>query len=214
ELSENLSPTEKIIDAFPKELNYEKDVMKHLMKHPGEFEKSIMKIPPRVLTLHVHAYQSYIFNRLISERAKSNMPIDKPQIGDFLINLNETHSERDSWLFVTEPTLKDRERQIASGEYGLATQVPGYSMRLPPSAQTDLVDRILKDEDIQLQNFRNASMKSLDAPGGLHLTTIIMSDLESNQSDDGLIVKFNLRKGSYATVVMREIMKNHPINRV
>jgi len=214
QLSESLVPTEKIIDSFPRELNYEKDIMKHLMKHPGEFERSVMKIPPRVLTLQVHAFQSYIFNRLITERARLRMSIDSPQVGDFLIKLDETHSGRDSWLFVTDSTLEEREQQVVSGEYGLAAPVPGYSTRLPPSKQTELVKRMLKDEDIQLRNFRNASMKALDTPGGLHLISIIMIDLETSHSDDGLLVKFSLRKGSYATIVMREIMKNHPINRV
>ena len=214
ELSENLVPTEKIIDSFPRELNYEKDVMKHLMKHPGEFERAIKKTPPKILTLQVHAFQSYIFNRLISERARLKMSIDKPQVGDFLIKLDETHSGRDAWLFVTDSTLEERERQVVSGEYGLAAPVPGYSTRLPLSIQTDLVKQALKDEDVQLRDFRNGSMKALDAPGGLHLTSIIMTDIESSHSDDGLLVKFSLRKGSYATVVMREIMKNHPINRV
>lgn len=214
QLSENLVPTQKIIDSFPEELNYEKDVMKHLMKNPGEFEKATMKIPPRVLRLHVHAFQSYIFNRLISKRARLEMSICKPQPGDFLIKLDETHSGRDSWLFVTDSTLEERERQVSAGEYGLASPVPGYSTRLPPSIQTDLVNQILEEENIQLQSFRNADMKALDAPGGLHLTSIIMTDVESSYSEEGLLVKFNLRKGSYATVVMREIMKNHPINRV
>ncbi|MHA2158811.1 MAG: tRNA pseudouridine(13) synthase TruD [Candidatus Thorarchaeota archaeon] len=214
QLSEDMTPTEKFIEAFPKELSYEKDVMKYLMKSPGEYEKAIMRIPPRVLTLQVHAFQSYIFNKIISERARLGIPIDRPQVGDFLIKLDETHSGRDSWVFVTESTLLEREQQVASGEYGLTTPVPGYSTRLPPSKQTDLVKQALKNEDVELREFRNSRVKALDAPGGLHLTSIVMTDLESFHSNEGLQVKFSLRKGSYATMVMREIMKNHPINRV
>jgi len=213
-LSEELIPTEKIIDSFPMELNYEKDVMKHLMKRPNEFEKAMLKIPPKVLTLQVHAYQSYIFNRLISERARRGMSIHRPQVGDFLIKLDEAHSGRDSWLFVTDSSLEEREKQVDSEEFGLAAPVPGYATRLPPSQQTDLLKQILMDEDVRLHEFRNSSMKSLDAPGGLHLTSIVLKDLEASTIDEGLSVQFSLRKGSYATVVMREIMKNHPINRV
>jgi tRNA pseudouridine13 synthase len=188
--------------------------MKYLMSRPGEFEKAILKIPPRVLTLQVHAYQSYIFNRMISERARIGMSIVRPQVGDFLMKLDEAHSGRDSWLFVTDSSLDERERQVESGEFGLAGTVPGYSTRMPPSRQTDLLKQILEEEDIQLREFRNSKMKSLDAPGGLHLTSIVLKDLEASSTNEGLTVQFSLRKGSYATVVMREIMKNHPINRV
>ncbi|MFW9892683.1 MAG: tRNA pseudouridine(13) synthase TruD [Candidatus Thorarchaeota archaeon] len=213
-LEEDLIPTEDVIDLFPQDLNYEKDVMKYLLNHPGEFEKAILKIPPKMLTLQVHAFQSYIFNRLISERARLGMSINRPQVGDFLIKLDETHSGRDSWLFVTDSTIEEREQQVVSGEYGLASTIPGYATRLPPSSQTGILKQILNDEGTQLQDFRNPKMKALDAPGGLHLTSILMTDIESSISEDGVLVKFSLRKGSYATVVMREIMKNHPINRV
>ncbi|MFW9926219.1 MAG: tRNA pseudouridine(13) synthase TruD [Candidatus Thorarchaeota archaeon] len=214
ELEDELTPTENTIDLFPQELNYEKDVMKYLMNHPGQFEKAIMKIPPKMLTLQVHAFQSYIFNRLISERARMGMSINRPQVGDFIIKLDEPHSGRDSWLFVTESSIEEREKQVESGEYGLASAIPGYTTRLPPSSQTDILKQILADEGVQLRDFRNENLKALDAPGGLHLTSIIISDIGSSISDSGLLVKFSLRKGSYATVVLREIMKNHPINRV
>jgi tRNA pseudouridine13 synthase len=213
-LSEDLIPTEKIIESFPMDLNYEKDVMKHLMNRPGDFEKAVLKIPPRVLTLQVHAFQSYMFNRMLSKRAKVGLSFNRPEVGDFLIKLDEAHSGRDSWLFVTDSSLEERERQVESGDFGLAGIVPGYSSRLPPSRQTDILIQILKDEDVQLQEFRNSKMKSLDAPGGLHLTSILLTDIESSAKDEGISVQFSLRKGSYATVVMREIMKNHPINRV
>ena len=213
-LSEDLTPTEKMIEALPEDMDYEKAVMRELMKHPDDFQRAIHKTPPRVLTLQVHSYQSFIFNRLLSKRVKLGMSIHTPEAGDFLIKLDETHSGRDMWLYVTESTLEERQQQVEDGEYGLALPIIGYSTRLPTVKQTDLIREILNDEDVKLSDFRNSKMKSLDSPGGLHLASIVLSDLETSCSDEGLLVRFSLRKGSYATVVMREIMKNHPINRV
>ena len=214
ELSDNLEPTEKLIDAFPDDLGYEKVVMKELAKHPGDFERAVSKVPPRVLTLQVHAFQSYIFNRLLSRRARLGLSIEQPSVGDFLIKLDEAHSGRDKWLYVTETSLDERRGQVESGEYGLALPIPGYSTRLPPVEQSEMLKQILKEEDTKLSDFRNPKMKSLDSPGGFHLACIKLPDLEVTCSENGLLTRFSLRKGSYATVVMREIMKNHPINRV
>ncbi len=215
ELSESLSPTEKVIDSFPEDLGYEKTVMKELIKHPGDFERAILKVPPRILTLQVHSFQSYIFNRLLSERVRLGLPVDRPEVGDFLIKLDETHSGRDTWLYVTETTLEERQRQVETGEYGLALPIPGYSTRLPAVKQSETLKQILKAENVRLTDFRNPKMKSLDSAGGFHLASIALPDLDlSRTDDDGLQARFSLRKGSYATVVMREIMKNHPINRV
>jgi tRNA pseudouridine13 synthase len=214
ELSDNLTPTEEMIELLPEDMGYEKTVMRELVKHPGDFQRAITKMPPRVLTLQVHAYQSYIFNRFLSKRAKLGMSITTPEVGDFLIKLDETHSSRDAWLYVTDTSIEERQDQVESGEYGLALPILGYSTRMPPVKQSDFVRQILKDEEIRLIDFRNQEMKSLDSSGGLHLAAIHIPDFEASCTDDGLLVRFSLRKGSYATVVMREIMKNHPINRI
>ncbi len=214
QISENLTPTEKMIETFPEDLGYEKAVMRELMKHPGDFERAITKVPPRVLTLQAHAFQSYLFNCILSSRARMGLSVDSPDVGDFLIKLDETHSGRDTWLYVTETSLEERQGQVESGEYGLALPIPGYSTRLPSVKQSELVKQVLKDEDIRLVDFRNPKMKPLDSPGGFHLASIKLPDLDVSCSDDGLLARFSLRKGSYATIVMREIMKNHPINRV
>lgn len=214
ELAESLAPTERIIESFPEDMDYEKTVMNELMKHPGDFKRAVLKMPPRVLTLQVHAYQSYLFNRLLSTRAKLGMSVETPQEGDFLIKLDETHAGRDMWLYVTNSTIEERQRQVETSQYGLALPILGYSTRLPETKQSDNVRDILHDEDIRLADFRNPKIKPLDSAGGLHLASIGLSDLVASCSDDGLSVQFSLRKGSYATVVMRELMKNHPINRV
>ncbi|MFX1560339.1 MAG: tRNA pseudouridine(13) synthase TruD [Promethearchaeota archaeon] len=214
EIAENLTPTERMIETLPEDMGYEKTVMRELMKHPADFQRAVSKIPPRILTLQVHAYQSYLFNHLLSMRVKLGMSIVTPEVGDFLIKLDETHSGRDTWVYVTESTLEERQCQVKSGKYGLALPIPGYSTKLPSVKQSELVKQTLSDEDVRLSDFRNPSMKSLDSPGGLHLASIDLPDFDASCVDEGLLVSFSLRKGSYATVVMREIMKNHPINRV
>ena len=214
ELAESLTPTEKIIDIFPKDLNYERTVMDELMKHPGEFKRAVTRIPPRILTLMVHSYQSYLFNRLLSKRVKSGMSHVIPEPGDFLIALDETHSGRDSWLYVTESTVEERRQQVIDMKYALALPSPGYATHLPPTKQSEMMKEILTTEGITFKDFRDPQMKSIDAPGGFHRASITLSDWEASIQDDSLLVKFILRKGSYATVVLRELMKNHPINRI
>ena len=214
ELADSLTPTEKIIEVFPKDLNYERTVMYELMKHPGEFKRAVTRITPRILTLMVHAYQSFLFNRLLSKRVKSGMSHVIPEPGDFLIALDETHSGRDSWLYVTELTLEERRQQVTDMKYALALPSPGYATHLPPTKQSEMLKEILDAEGITFRDFRDSQMRSIDAPGGFHRTSITLPDWEAFIQDEGLLVKFSLRKGSYATVVLRELMKNHPINRI
>ncbi|MCK5302306.1 MAG: tRNA pseudouridine(13) synthase TruD [Candidatus Thorarchaeota archaeon] len=214
DIAQNMTVTQKILDCFPRGLRHERIVLRHLMKYPGDYHRAFTKIPSRIQTFFVHSYQSYLFNRLISQRLRSGLSIQSPLPGDFLMQLDEAHSGRDSWLFVTERNLEQRRELVSSAAYGVAAPLPGFSTRMPPSLQSEMLDTILKDEGITLMDFRSAESKALASPGSLHLVSIKVPELNPRCDDDGLWLQFKLRKGSYATVVMREIMKNHPINRI
>ncbi|MGY5861816.1 MAG: tRNA pseudouridine(13) synthase TruD [Candidatus Thorarchaeota archaeon] len=214
DIAQNMIVNQKILDCFPRGLRHERIVLRHLMKHPGDYRQAFSKIPPRIQTFFVHSYQSYLFNRLISQRLRSGISIQSPVPGDFLIQLNQTHSGRDSWLFVTERNLEQRRDLVSSNEYGVAAPLPGYSTKTPQSPQLEMLKGILKDDGITLMDFRNVGSKALDSPGSLHLISIKVPELNPRCNGNGLWLQFNLRKGSYATVVMRELMKNHPINRI
>lgn len=208
--AEDLAPEEVSSDSSSNGVLYERAVAQYLAKHPGDYFGAMTKVAPRVLTILVHSYQSYLFNRLISLRAKNGLSIHEPEPGDFLIQLDQTHSGRDSWLFVTERKLEECRRLVESGSHGLAAPVPGYSTKIPPSRQSDLLKQILRAEGLYLREFRNVQVRSLDSPGGLHLVSIQPIGMKAQCDGDCLMLRFSLRKGSYATVVLRELMKADP----
>ena len=154
-LADELHPTDDILKQFPESMRYEKSVMTYLMKHPGDYKKAFSRVPPRIQTFLVHAYQSYLFNRIISHRFINGLSMKYPEVGDFLIQLNVTHSGRDSWLYVTERNLDERIALVDSGEYGLAAPILGYATKMPHSKQSIIFENIMKDEDIQLIDFHN-----------------------------------------------------------
>jgi tRNA pseudouridine13 synthase len=195
---------ESFLDPFPKDMTYERSVLRHLLKHPADYEGAISRVPPRILALFLHSYQSYLFNRLLSQRVKSGHSIRDPLPGDFIMQLDTTHSGRDEWLFVTERNLDERSQQVSSGEYALALAIPGYATKMTQYPQSNA---------LRLLDFRNSKKRELDSPGGLHLVNITLPDLTAECIPEGLRLGFRLRKGSYATIVLRELMKNHPINR-
>ncbi len=214
QLSEDFIPTPDIIDKFPQDLRYEREMLRQLIKHPGDFKRAFSRVPSRVLMIFAHSFQSYLFNRLISKRAKAGLDLEIPEPGDFLIQLDTPHSGRDSWSYVTEASLESRVEEVKSGKYGLAAPLLGYTTKMPPSRQTEMVKTLLKEESVSLHDFRNKEHKALDSDGGFHLVSMRPNGLHSECSEDGLRLRFSLRKGSYATIALREIMKNHPINRV
>ena len=205
--------SEAIIEELPQDLSYERLVAKSLLRHPEDFKLAFSKTPPRIQTLFVHAYQSYLFNRILSRRFQKGMSIFTPEVGDFLIRLDSAHTGRDDWLFVTERNHASMIEKTDSGAFGLAGIIPGYASKVPNTIHSDIVREILTSEEVAVSSFRHPDNQNLDSPGGLHLLSIVLPTISGSCTEEGLEVKFKLRKGSYATVVLRELMKNSPFNR-
>jgi tRNA pseudouridine13 synthase len=53
---------------FPLHLKYERMMLEHLARTPTDFAGALRRLPRGIMLLFVHAFQSHIFNRVLSER--------------------------------------------------------------------------------------------------------------------------------------------------
>ncbi|MHA2425379.1 MAG: tRNA pseudouridine(13) synthase TruD, partial [Candidatus Thorarchaeota archaeon] len=121
--------SDETLDVFPKELRYERFMIKSLINHPQDYERAFSKIPPKMQTLFVHSYQSYLFNHIISLRVKEGLSLEEPEVGDFIVKFDSPSIGRDDWLFVTDQNHEIRTEQVKSGEYGIFNAIPGYTLK-------------------------------------------------------------------------------------
>ncbi len=54
-------------DSSEKTSGFEEDVNKHISRSPNDFIGAIKKIPKKIRMMYVHAFQSLIFNKTVSE---------------------------------------------------------------------------------------------------------------------------------------------------
>jgi tRNA pseudouridine13 synthase len=90
---------------FPKRLTYERMMIATLAKNAGDYAGALRKLPRGLRRLLVHAYQAYIFNRMLSLMLES-----KDEIGEgFLpiVGFRSTHS--DGILGEAEKAVLDEE---------------------------------------------------------------------------------------------------------
>ncbi|HXX87260.1 MAG TPA: tRNA pseudouridine(13) synthase TruD, partial [Candidatus Acidoferrum sp.] len=52
----------KALEDYPKQLRYERLMLRHLAARPGDYVGAFRRLPPRLLELFPQAYQSYLFN--------------------------------------------------------------------------------------------------------------------------------------------------------
>ncbi|MEJ2557785.1 MAG: tRNA pseudouridine(13) synthase TruD [Anaerolineae bacterium] len=144
--------------------------------------------------LFLSAYQSYLFNRLLAQRIHN---MDQLEAGDVAF----IHASGAAFV-VQEPAIEqpraDRLEISPSGPlFGpkslLAEGRPGQRER-----------DLLKESGLSLAEFRLPGIKF---KGARRPFRIPLTDVQASW-DDGLILSFRLPAGSYATEVLREVMKN------
>lgn len=189
---------------FPLYLSYERALLHALVETSGQYKEALRVLPPKLLSMFVSAYQSYLFNVALSVRGRENLP-SIPIAGDMLIFSDEKTD------LIIPPLLPAARIQVARGRANLALFIPGSREEEWQRASPRVLD-ILEARDITPSNFRLAqdivgtSFQGFSRPIGL--TTTISSHIER----DDVYMHFILSPGQYATTVCRELMKSDPLS--
>jgi TruD family tRNA pseudouridine synthase len=73
------------IERIPKVFWYEKRMLRHLARYPNDFAGALRRIPKKILTLYVHAYQSHLFNEQLKDAIREHQVPDTLTIPGFTI---------------------------------------------------------------------------------------------------------------------------------
>ena len=186
----NLAKTKdyaRALKEFPHDARSELAMLNHLVKKPNDYAGAFVCIPKKTRYLFVHAYQSYIFNKIIEKRiakygAKGIGKIDGDILNDEGIPL---------------VILPGFESEYATGEAG------------------EIEKETMKEEEITLDFFRVAGLSELSSKGHRKEISIVPKNFkfieifpdEFNEGKKAAKISFYLSKGNYATVILQELIK-------
>jgi len=170
---------------FPAKFSYERSMIHHLCKCPKDFVGAFGKLPKPLRYLFTHAYQSFLFNKVIEERFKQGVGLKKIE-GDILIDGQPAGP------------LFGFESEMARGKAGEIEQ------KILEKEGLTLNDfRVKQMPELSSKGTRKSIVLK---PGKLQLESI-----EEDEFYEGKMaarISFELTKGNYATTVLREIMKS------
>ncbi len=198
---------------FPKSLMYERLMLRHLSRHQRDYSGALRRLPPKLFSLLVQAYQSFLFNRFLSERMRRGLPLSEALLGDYAVDLDEKGLALRSFSKVDKQNISEVNGEILRGRMAVAIPLVGFKQSPSGGIQGEVEGEILEAEEIVPQDFRIQKMAKASAAGGLRTALCQLRDLnieESSSTDqDGLSARFSftLHKSSYATVLLREFMK-------
>lgn len=199
---------------FPRRFTYERLMLKHLSKNPKDFLGAFRRLPTKLRRLFVQAYQSYLFNKFLSERMKRRIPIGQPQIGDYVVSLNEIGLPTFDFRTAEDSNILELRQRVREGKMAVALPLVGHKQPSSDGVQGGIEKEILEEERTEPTDFRVQKMPEASAPGVLRRSLAPVLDLNikdgersTRQDELGVKFSFGLHKGSYATVVLREFMK-------
>ncbi len=196
---------EEAYESMPSGMRYEKMMLRELMKQQrkkGELDEKSYKIaleslPKPLKRMFVHAYQSYLFNKAVSERTR--LGINKYVDGDIIID-NEEH-------LVHEFDINDINNRIRMFEVHPTAPLYGTKVPLAGAEVGELEQKVLDDEKLKLEDFECPKTPKLGSHGLRRAIRFKIWDVSAVATSEGVLTEFSIPKGCYATAVLREIMK-------
>jgi tRNA pseudouridine13 synthase len=218
EARQQLHDTQEFAEAlryFPAQLKYERLMLVHLAKHSKDFIGAFRKLPLKLRRLFVQAYQSFLFNKFLSQRLKCEAGFNDVQVGDYVVHLDRYGLPTTKFEQATAQSLSSIKKALKEGKMRVAIPLIGFKQPPSEGAQGEIERKILEEEGIVPRDFFVPSMPEISAAGRLRtvLASITGLSVEEASRDSAtppkrkMRVSFTLHRGSYATVLLREFMK-------
>ena len=107
---------EEALKLYPKKLVFERRIIEHLALHPNEWKEALLKLPKNLVRIFLHAYQSYLFNKILSRRIKKGLPLNEAVEGDIVIPWeNEMVIQSNEGIKVNKVNKEKINKQIKRG---------------------------------------------------------------------------------------------------
>ncbi len=199
---------------FPKQLRFERMMINHLADNPGDYVGAFQSLPVKLQALFVQAHQSYLFNRFLSERVKHGLPLNEALEGDYIVGVERSGLPMTAvFKIVTHENISEVNSQVKAGRLRVALPIFGVKQKLSQGIMGKIENEVLEQEGVEAENLRFNVLSRAGGKGGLRAAITPVKDFKlqsvSASANAGCMAKlsFMLLRGSYATVVLREIMK-------
>jgi tRNA pseudouridine13 synthase len=193
--------------SFPAAYRFERQILERLAQ--GASPAAALRALARELRLlFVHAVQSWMFNRWVTDRAAAGLSLIVPEPGDTLLRVarDGTTPSRDP-VPVEAGNLPECRETIRKGRARLAGPLIGYATKNPGGPVGALLDGVLRETGVEPSGFRLPAFPELSSAGAWRPVTIGTPPIGVRTEGDAVRLDFALPKGSYATVVVRELLK-------
>ena len=194
--------------VMPEPMSFEK-TMAQVLAGGGSWIDAIDAMPTNLQMMFVHAYQSYLFNEMLSLRIQRGLPINMPVEGDIVIPLDPKGApQHENPVMTTAKNIDLVARQIRAGRAFVTGALFGSETMLAEGEMGEIERKVVEDNGLKAEDFVIPGLPKCSSKGGRRELMCPVKDIASEFRDDGYTLRFSLPKGNYATCLMREFMKS------
>jgi tRNA pseudouridine13 synthase len=181
---------EKYFDQVTGQMDIERIVLREMIDS-GDPQKSIRRVPLSLRRFYIQAYQSFLFNHTLSSAFLDGENLFESKEGDVCFDLKGIIG-----------------KYLKGTDQFLAIPFVGYSYYKKTRFDYQ-ISKILEYEEISPKDFFIKEMQEVSNEGGFRQAAMSCS----NYSTEGNTLEFTLSRGSFATILLREIIKpQDPLN--
>ena len=182
------------LHLFPGNMADERQALQTLIRTQGDHMRAYAAVPKRLKKFLLSAYQSALFNQVLDARLQT---LDRVYTGDLAMK-HPGHS-----VFRVEDENAEQPR-ATHFEISPTGPLYGFKMMQASGQQGQLEAGSLAAEGLTLEDFRIGD--GIQVKGQRRALRFQVHDPES-WYEDGVVFRFWLAKGCYATAVLAEIIK-------
>ena len=184
EMFKDRSNYQKVFNEIPPQMDIERIVVDEMINH-GDALKALRAIPIQLRRFFVEAFQSFVFNQTVSRAHEFGEDMLLPNQGDVCFDKDDNLGR-----YQNDPQQR------------LTVPLVGYSYS-KKNRFDNFISQILVEQQITPKDFFVKEMQEASQEGGFRQATMSCSDFSIKES----YIDFTLSRGSYATILLREIMK-------
>ena len=199
-------------DVLPGGLRFERAIAGRLAEGaegPADYRAALETLPTNLQRMFTNAAQSYVFNRILSERLRRGLPFGRPVAGDVVCFADgDGLPDPDRTQVVGDAQVGTIRRHCDRGRAFVTAPLVGTDTEFGGGEPAAIAHGVLADLGLERGDF--------DRPGefgstGTRRAIRVRTDFDIDP--DPLTFRFSLPKGSYATVLTREFLKTDPADR-